>query len=389
MVKIRVKLDRRRKMKNSEYPVKISVHRNSKTLYIPLNISLKDTEWDERKEEVVKRPDRQSLNIYIMERLSSVNINLLKLQTEGKIRSLTDRQFLDFLQGENAENSPHYFGKFYEQYLSLISNKGTKRIYTTTQKKLQQFCGTSYSSLLFEDITPSWLKTFEKFLSGSSPSANARAIHFRNIRAVFNAAIDDNYISHYPFRRFEIKYQETPKLALTITELRQLYNLHYDDHRQKYIDIFFIGFFLIGINLVDMAGLRAIENGRVIYTRTKTHKLYSIKVEPEAMTLFDKYKGKKQLLSFFDNVNNYRTIANHQSACYRAIAKDLGWKRLTYYSCRHTWATLAAELDIPDEVISMALGHSSVSVTDIYIKRNRQKIDVANRKVIDFLLKTE
>jgi integrase len=50
---------------------------------------------------------------------------------------------------------------------------------------------------------------------------------------------------------------------------------------------------------------------------------------------------------------------------------------------RHTWATLAAELDIPKETISAALGHGKKTVTDIYIQFDRKKIDEANRKVID------
>ena len=59
---------------------------------------------------------------------------------------------------------------------------------------------------------------------------------------------------------------------------------------------------------------------------------------------------------------------------------------LTLYWARHTWATLAAEIDTPKETIAEALGHSIATVTDIYIKFNRRKIDEANRRVIDAVL---
>ena len=78
-------------------------------------------------------------------------------------------------------------------------------------------------------------------------------------------------------------------------------------------------------------------------------------------------------------------MANRQNYNLQKIGEKIGLKDITYYWCRHTWATLAAELDIPDEVIAMALGHSRGTVTDIYIKRNRDKIDQANRKVIDYI----
>ena len=60
---------------------------------------------------------------------------------------------------------------------------------------------------------------------------------------------------------------------------------------------------------------------------------------------------------------------------------------LTTYWARHTWATIASELDIPKETIAAALGHGGNSVTDIYINFDKKKIDVANRKVIDYVVK--
>lgn len=56
----------------------------------------------------------------------------------------------------------------------------------------------------------------------------------------------------------------------------------------------------------------------------------------------------------------------------------------TYYT-RHTWATLAAYLEIPKETIAAALGHGKKDVTDIYIFFDQNKIDEANRRVIDYL----
>ncbi|MBQ3689700.1 MAG: hypothetical protein II937_07545 [Bacteroidales bacterium] len=60
--------------------------------------------------------------------------------------------------------------------------------------------------------------------------------------------------------------------------------------------------------------------------------------------------------------------------------------RLSYYWCRHSWATIASELDIPKETIAHALGHGNNTVTDIYINFDMRKVDKANRQVIDFIL---
>lgn len=61
-----------------------------------------------------------------------------------------------------------------------------------------------------------------------------------------------------------------------------------------------------------------------------------------------------------------------------------------FYIPRHSWATLAAELDIPKETISAGLGHEIGSdVTSIYIKFDQKKVDDANRRVIDYLFGKE
>ena len=57
------------------------------------------------------------------------------------------------------------------------------------------------------------------------------------------------------------------------------------------------------------------------------------------------------------------------------------------YIARHSWATIAAELDIPKETIAAALGHELGNpTTSIYIDFNMKKVDEPNRRVIDWVL---
>ena len=56
---------------------------------------------------------------------------------------------------------------------------------------------------------------------------------------------------------------------------------------------------------------------------------------------------------------------------------------LSTYAARHTWATMAYHCEIHPGIISEAMGHSSITVTETYLKPfNATKIDDANRKVI-------
>ena len=56
------------------------------------------------------------------------------------------------------------------------------------------------------------------------------------------------------------------------------------------------------------------------------------------------------------------------------------------YTARHTWATTAYYCEIHPGIISEAMGHSSITVTETYLKPFRsKKIDEANKQVLDFV----
>ena len=58
------------------------------------------------------------------------------------------------------------------------------------------------------------------------------------------------------------------------------------------------------------------------------------------------------------------------------------------YTARHTWATLAKYCEIPEEVISEGLGHSSLEVTRTYLKRfENEKLNKANKIIFDYVFK--
>jgi integrase len=58
------------------------------------------------------------------------------------------------------------------------------------------------------------------------------------------------------------------------------------------------------------------------------------------------------------------------------------------YTARHTWATTAYQKKCATGVICNALGHSSVKVTETYLKAFEQKeIDRTNRMIISYIKK--
>lgn len=272
--------------------------------------------------------------------------------------------------------------------------EGTRKMYERTSRKVTEFD----SKADFESIDKRWLERFHKWLMDGGANANGAAHHLRNLRAVFNYAIEEEVTNNYPFRKYKIRYEQTRKRDLTIDQLCQLRDVQLLPFQEPYRDIFMLMFYLCGINAGDLFLLTKdnVNNGRIEYYRQKTKKYYSIKIEPEAQVILEKYKGEKYLLNMMDNNVDYHQPLKRMNQQLKKIGKVYKegekWEGtalfpgISSYYARHTWASIAAEADIPMDVIAQALGHASpYSTTDIYVNRRLKKIDEANRKVLDFI----
>lgn len=398
MVTTKIYLDRRAVKEDAKpAPLKIAITKRGSTSYIPLGISLLKNQWDAQAFRVVNHPKKQFYNTYINKRKLEVDEVVLTLTANkdlsGTITEIKNRILAILNPAEEEEQPDNLFCVWLEKFAGHKSPR-TKAIYEATLSRIRKFRPTGYSTITFEEMNLEWLNSFDSFLAKTSPAKNARNIHFRNIRAVFNYAIDNEVTKAYPFRKFKMKYEETRKRSMSVMALRKIMTAELEPHLEKYRDFFMLSFYLIGMNVVDMCRAKEIVDGRLHYQRAKTHKLYSIKVEPEAMAIISKYTGKGQLLNYLDTHKGYRTFYNCLVRGLNGVRDALNnikdgivFQELTTYWARHTWATIASDLDIPDSTIAAALGHAYGNATSaIYINFNKRKIDVANRRVIDAVL---
>lgn len=256
----------------------------------------------------------------------------------------------------------------------------TRQMYAHTLAKLREY-DADFDGICFGDITRGWLERFDGWLSRTC-NPNSRSVHLRNLRAIFNYAMDEGLTDVYPFRKFRLPREVTRKRSLSVELLRELIARQIKDRQAQYRDMWLLSFMLCGINMVDLCHLREVTaEGRVEYYRAKTHRPYSIKVEPEAAAIIERYRGEAYLINILDTRKWYAEWLKRCNVSLRSMIPGL-----TTYWARHTWATIAASLDIPRDTIAHALGHGGNTVTDIYIDFDRAKVDDANRRVLDWVL---
>lgn len=387
MIKVSIKLDKRRRLKNGKFPLKYKIARKDGAIYIPTGYELKEDEWDAKNEKVKSLADRRIINIKLGCQLAVLNDKILKLQQDGKMRFYSNKKLLQYLSNKEAENEnvQRLFKTQYEAFVATKDNATTIDIYRNATNKIKEYC--DYESLELQDIDIDWLNGYTEKLRKDKNCTNSIAINLRCIRAILNFARKRGIIKEYVFSMYQIKTEETRKRSLTVEQLRTLYHADLSKIRSKHRDMFFLIFFLMGINMIDLSRITQIENGRITYRRAKTGTLYDIKVEPEAMAIIDKYKGKEHLLKVFDNITSYKYYEVALNDTLTKICAEIGLPDISAYWARHTFATIAYEIGIPTDTIADCLGHKSThKITEIYIKKDIKKIDEANRKVIDYVL---
>ena len=391
-ISLRLYLDTRKLQGKEKAPLRMVFCRGGKPAYLSLGISIPVKYWDKNIQQVLKScPDARAINTFIRNRYHFIENEVRSLVSCGEAASMTITEIKNAIARKLSPNSEKIEGLTFwmESYIARCVAKRTKEIYDSTLRKIRQYDNRA-DSLRFDDINKLWLENFDAWLPTTGCiSRNARNIHLRNIRAIFNDAIDNEKTTAYPFRRLSIKPETTMKRAVTVDELRSLFFYPVEDWQQKYVDAFRLIFCLIGINVVDLLSALPAEKGRVVYKRAKTGRLYSIKIEPEAAEIIEKYAGQEHLVSWGENRRDYTSFTMALDREIKRIGEIGGFTpftKFTSYVARHSWATIAAELDIPNETIAAALGHGyGNKTTSIYINYNPQKVDDANRKVIDWV----
>ena len=207
----------------------------------------------------------------------------------------------------------------------------------------------------------------------------------------------------YPFSKFKIKNERTINRSLTIAEIVSIVNaeLPIDSKIRHHRNLFMLSYCLIGANFADLLTLKQ-ENfvdGRIVFRRKKTHKVYSILLQPKAEELFNLYSANRSigkndfLLPFVVNKNSPMALKKHILQATKntndyldKIAKlcEIN-KPITTYFARYSWANAARSLGYSKDLIAEALGHEyGNKVTGIYLDNySNTIIDEMNAKVIE------
>lgn len=329
------------------------------------------------------------------------------------------------LKGEQIKSQEIDFIQFSREWITHATIKGAEN-YTTAINALVAFLG--QEELKISQLTKGLLERFASYINARRevkvkelirqgkrvPSNRALSLYLGSIRHLFNEAkkhyndYDRNIIliGSSPFENFKIPKQEaTRKRAISADLIRQIYKLPYlynsrgKETQGRYNlakDCFILSFCLIGINSADLYNCSELDSNVITYYRTKTTSRrvdkakMQVKVPALIMPLLKKYRDIKgqRIFNFYHHYSTADSFNKAINNGLKEIGKLIGVDDLEYYAARHSWATLAVnKVGIDKYTVHSALNHidEAMKVTDIYIERDFEPENEANRLVMEYV----
>ena len=398
MANIKTLLDLRRAKSDGTFNIIFRITDYNKVYTINSGVSLPKHYWDERKGQVDKtHPNAKLLNIKLSKHFFKIEQAVLSLDDEFSIDKLKA-----ILSGKPQVEAPETFQVFADKIIQQMmeaNRVGNALVYQTAVNRLIAYCGKDVS---FEELNYKLLDQFRHHLTTSGLKINSVSNYFRSIRAIYNKAIKMKVVDRtfYPFHDVSIKSEKTAKRAVLKEDILALIKLPLDENTstKKALNYFMLSFYLRGISFTDLAYLKQsnIIEGRIEYKRRKTHKNYSVKLFPEAISIIDPLYSpdREYLLPILtngiveDSVRSKRII--HQwikttNKYLKRLSEQVGLcSPVTTYSSRHSFATIAKRMGYSNELIAEALGHEyGNKVTNIYLDSfEEQVLDAMHKEVI-------
>ena len=349
-------------------------------------------EWNAESESVVIKGSRSNFLLGIQERLSWDATRLEKvvrtLETE-RCRFTAD-DMITMFHKQTKDSSLFTFMNGVIAQLKQLGKIRTSETYTATLKSFMAF--RESQDVPLDGISSDMMLLYEAHLKTRDVSMNTISFYMRNLRAVYNRAVEKGLTpQNKPFRHVYTGVDKTIKRAIPIKEIKALkeLDLSLKPSLDFARDMFMFSFYTRGMSFIDMAYLKKsnLQNGILTYRRRKTGQQLSIKWEKCMEDIVSKYPDNETgfLLPIIKKQGNERKQYDNALHLVNYNLKGLSTmlklqRPLTMYVARHSWASAAKAKNIPLSVISEGMGHDSEATTQIYLASlETSVVDKANK----------
>ena len=360
------------------------------------------SEWDNRDARIVL-PDtadnkRRNYLISLEQRIMEDVLRIWRciIMQDAKGKSFTAEEVVVGYLSTSCRFCFISFGRQLINELIVAGKARTAETYRTSLNSFGRFRNED-GDIPLDSVDSNLMMTYETWLKGQGLCPNSTSYYMRNLRAVYNRAVERGLTEQQnPFRHVYTGIDKTVKRAISLDYIRQIRDIQLPPSLAFARDIFMFSFYTRGMSFVDMAYLKKkdLRNGVLSYRRKKTNQQLFIRWEKPMQEIIDRYftPETSYMLPIIkcaskNERKQYTSAAHRINLNLKKIGNMLGLPiPLTTYVARHGWASIARSKNIPIATISEAMGHGSEKTTRIYLASlDTSVVDRANHLVLKSL----
>lgn len=391
--------------------IKIRIYHNGVPQYIPTDYYIKPEYMGADGYIIPIASNSEGLNYELGELIQRYRGICIRLGADRTCRMSCKELKEEVEKSANPESEFIDFVAFTRKIISKTVKRKTADWYESSLNSLIEFMGTERIDV--KDIKNKTLDNMMDYLSKKKTGKNKdRYIepgtinnYLRGIRSIYNKAKkefnNEDYdiikIPNNPFSKISIPEYIRKRKNISIEDIIRIRDAKFERERTNMSrDVFIMLFYLMGINMNDFFCLAKESYGRITYERNKATTIdnksrlpLSIKIEPEARILIDKYSNGTFLSYFrmrYSDYNNFLKAVNKEL---KEISKELNLGvPLSTNWARHSWASIARNKACINKAdVDFCLGHvnNEFKMADIYIDIDYSVCDRTNRATLDLL----
>lgn len=380
-----------KQLSNGKHKIRIAVRHHHETSYIITPYIIDDLSQF-KNGQVVKKFDADIINMQLRNLLNKYQ-EILN-DTNG-LAMLSARELKNKLINFSEKDENITIGIICKEYIKELREDGRTGYAELIERCGKYFIEFAKGDIQAKDITPTTISNFERFLENKKKlNQTTTGMYLVRLRVLTNLARKRYFVKQdiHPFQDCKIPQSLERNLDLSVEQFCKL-KAYIPKSKIESIakDLWFLSFYLGGINLIDILSIKFSNDKDIEYIRTKTKntkrgdKRIELSIPFEAIEIIKKYKSDDQILKFsysftYRNFNRYIARALHK------IGENIDIPRLCFYSARKSFVQYGFELGIPLEVLEYTIGQSMKQNRPIYnyIRIMRTHADKAIEKIIEY-----
>jgi integrase len=348
--------------------------------------------WENKLQKVnIQDPNHKFINTQINKIQSKINNIALVFQLQNDDCTLENiyNKYIG-IEIKKEENILSYYNQYLLKIKKLVGieiKENTYNKFVYVRKHLEAFLIWKYKKKDYplEELNLQFLDDFDYYLKTEKKQEQITINKtIQRFRTPIKQAISEGYLVRDPFILYRSKTVRKSVIFLSTDELNMVEKAVLKQKRLCMIQDLFIFCCYTGLAYNEMSNL---ENNHIQLgfdginwiqmKREKTQRQVSIPILPKAQEIIDKYVTEANRI--------FPPISNQKFNSYlKEIADIVGIeKRLTHHIARKTFAsTVLLYNDVPMEIVSELLGHSSMIITqESYGKVVQKKVSEEMKKL--------